>query len=145
MKENITYNKCYAFAIRIVKAYKYLKDNKKEYVLSKQLLRCGTSIGANVAEANAAISDAEFSSKIGVAYKECLETKYWLNLLKDTDIIDEKSYNSINKDTEEISKILFSILKKTRIRGVLKIVILNEVKNPAFFKINKIDSSLRSE
>jgi four helix bundle protein len=115
MKGNITYEKCYAFAIRIVKAYRYLIDDKKEFILSKQLIRSGTSIGANVAEANGSISDAEFSAKIGIAYKECLETKYWLNLLKDTDIIDEKTFESIYNDAEEISKILFSILKKTRI------------------------------
>ena len=81
MKENVSYEKCYAFAIRIINAYKYLKDDKKEFVLSKQLLRSGTSLGANVAEANGSISEAEFSAKIGIAYKECLETKYWLNLL----------------------------------------------------------------
>jgi len=83
MKEdNVTYAKAYNFAIRIVKAYQYLCEEKKEYVLSKQMLRSGTSIGANIAEANGAISEAEFSSKISIAYKECLETKYWLSLLK---------------------------------------------------------------
>lgn len=113
--DNITYTKAYNFAIRIVKAYKYLCDEKKEYVLSKQLLRSGTSIGANIAEANGGISDADFSSKISIAYKECLETKYWLSLLKDTDYISEKMFESIYKDADEIAKILFSILKKMRI------------------------------
>ncbi len=74
-KDNVTYIKAYNFAIRIVKAYQYLCVEKKEYVLSKQLLRSGTSVGANIAEANGAISDAEFSSKISIAYKECLETR----------------------------------------------------------------------
>ncbi len=79
------------------------------------MLRSGTSIGANVAEANGAISEADFSSKISIAYKECLETKYWLSLLKDTDYISQKSFESMHDDADEIAKILFSILKKTRI------------------------------
>ena len=114
-KDNVTYTKAYDFAIRIVKAYQYLCEEKKEYVLSKQMLRSGTSIGANVAEANGAISDAEFSSKISIAYKECLETKYWLSLLKDTNYISEKTFESMHSDADEIAKILFSILKTTRI------------------------------
>jgi len=115
MKENVVYEKAYQFAIRIVKAYQFLGDTKREFVLSKQLLRSGTSIGANISEANGAISKADFSSKISIAYKECLETKYWISLLKDTAYIDEKSYQSLYQDAEEISKILFSILKSTRI------------------------------
>ncbi len=113
--ENVTYSKAYSFAIRIVKAYQYLCEEKKEYVLSKQMLRSGTSIGANIAEANGGISDADFSNKISIAYKECLETKYWLSLLKDTGYISEKSFESMYEDADEIAKILFSILKKTRI------------------------------
>lgn len=115
MRNNITYDKAYKFAIRVVKAYKYLVEEKREFVLFKQLLKSGTSIGANVAEANGAISKADFSAKISIAYKECLETKYWLSLLKDTGYIDIKSFDSIYKDADEISKILFSILKKTGI------------------------------
>ena len=115
MKNNVTYDKAYKFAIRVVKAYKYLVEEKREFVLSKQLLKSGTSIGANVAEANGAISKADFSAKISIAYKECLETKYWLSLLKDTGYIDIKSFDSIYRDADEIGKILFSILKKTRI------------------------------
>ena len=114
-KENLTYDKAYNFAVRIIKAYQFLCEEKKEYVLSKQLLRSGTSIGANIAEANGAISEADFSSKISIAYKECLETKYWLSLLKDTSYISEKSFKSMHTDADEIAKILFSILKKTRI------------------------------
>ena len=114
-KDNVTYTKAYNFAIRIVKAYQYLCEEKKEYVLSKQMLRSGTSIGANIAEANGAISEADFSSKFSIAYKECLETKYWLSLLKDTDYVSEKSFESMHADADEIAKILFSILKKTRI------------------------------
>ncbi len=113
--ENVTYEKAYKFAIRVVKAYQYLVEEKREFILSKQFLRSGTSIGANVAEANGAISDADFSNKISIAYKECLETKYWLNLLKDTGYISEKMFESMFNDADEIAKILFSIIKKMRI------------------------------
>ena len=115
INNSVAYEKAEKFTIRVVKAYQYLCEQKKEYVLSKQLLRSGTSIGANIAEANGAISDADFSSKISIAYKECLETKYWLSLLKNTDFIDEKVFQSMHQDADEIAKILFSILKKTRI------------------------------
>jgi four helix bundle protein len=108
------YEKAYQFAIRIVNAHKYLSQEKKEFTLSKQLLRSGTSIGANIAEANGAISPAEFSAKMSIAYKECLETKYWLSLLKDTEYIEEKAFESIYSDADEIGKILFSIIKTTR-------------------------------
>jgi four helix bundle protein len=114
-KENVLYDKAYAFAIRIVKAYEFLNDTSKLYPIAKQLLRSGTSVGANVSEANGAISKAEFSAKLSLAYKECLETKYWLSLLKDTGYIDDKSYVSIAKDADEIAKIIYAILKKTRI------------------------------
>ncbi len=117
VKENNLYDKAYAFAIRIINAYKFLKSEKKEFILSKQLLRCGTSIGANVAEANGAISKADFSAKISIAYKEYLETKYWLSLLKDTKYFDKKTYDDVFADAEELSKILFSILKTTRINS----------------------------
>lgn len=113
---NVTYDKAYNFAIRIVNAYKHLVDSKREFVMSKQMLRSGTSIGANITEANGAISTADFSSKISIAYKECLETKYWLHLLKDTGYIDEKSFGSMYKDADEIARILFAILKTTRIK-----------------------------
>lgn len=112
---SLTYDKAYSFAIRIVKAFQFLQSEKKEFVLSKQLLRAGTSIGANLAEANGAISDNDFSAKLSIAYKECLETKYWLALLKDTDFIDEKMYISMFADADEIAKMLYSTLKTTRI------------------------------
>ncbi|MEB3279344.1 four helix bundle protein [Capilliphycus salinus ALCB114379] len=112
-KNSIAYDKAYQFAIRIVNAYKYLTETKKEFVLSKQLLCSGTSIGANLAEANSAISSSDFSAKVSIAYKECQETKYWLSILKDTGYIDEKAFNSIYQDAEEIAKILFAILKST--------------------------------
>lgn len=115
--KSLSYQKAYQFAIRVVKAYRYLVDEKKEYVLSKQFLRSGTSIGANCAEAQGAISDNDFSAKISIAYKESLETKYWISLLKDTGYFEEKAANSLFNDVDEISKILFSILKKTRIKS----------------------------
>ncbi len=115
--KSIAFDKAYSFAIRIVKCCQWLQGEKKEYVLSKQLLRCGTSIAANLAEANGAISDADFSSKVSISYKECQETKYWLNLLKDTNYIEKSNFKSIINDAEEISKILFSILKTTRINN----------------------------
>ncbi|GGE99930.1 four helix bundle protein [Hymenobacter cavernae] len=113
-KENVLYEKAYAFALRIIKAYQFLTSEKKEFVLAKQLLRCGTSIGANVAEANGAISDADFSSKISIAYKECLETKYWLSLIMDSGFIGQKTYTSIFADADELAKMLFTTLRSTR-------------------------------
>ena len=95
-----------------------MNTEKKEFILSKQLLRSGTSIGANISEANGAISKADFSAKISIAYKECLETKYWMSLLKDTNFIEEKIYKSIFTDADELAKILFSILKNTRMKTV---------------------------
>jgi len=115
VQNSLSYEKAYNFAIRIVKAYQFLQTDKKEFVLSKQLLRSGTSIGANLAEANGAISENDFSAKISIAYKESLETKYWLSLLKDTNFIDEKMFLSMFTDVDEIAKILFSIIKTTRI------------------------------
>ena len=113
-KPNVTYEKAYAFAVRIVRAYQFLSQEKREFVLSKQLLRCGTSIGANVAEANGAISDADFSAKISISYKECLETKYWLQLLRDTDYLTEPIFRSLFADADELGKILFSTLRTSR-------------------------------
>ena len=108
-------DKSYAFALRIVETYKILVNREKEFILSKQLLRSGTSIGANVAEANGAISSADFSAKISISYKEAIETKYWLRLLMDANYLKEPEYEALNNDIEEICKILFAILKKTRL------------------------------
>ncbi len=112
-KKSIAYDKAYQLAIRIVNAYKYLTENKREFILSKQPIRSGTSIGANLAEANSAISKADFSAKVSISYKECQETKYWLSLLKDTGYLEEKAFSSIYQDVEEIAKILYSILFST--------------------------------
>lgn len=114
-RNNNLYKKAHAFAIKAVKINQYL-TKKKEFILSKQVARAGTSIGANIAEANGAISDDEFSAKISIAYKESLETKYWLTLLKDTAYINKKDYQRLFEDVDELSKIMYSILKKTRIK-----------------------------
>jgi four helix bundle protein len=111
-KKNIILEKTYDFSLRIVKMYQHLVSEHKEYVLTKQLLRSGTSIGANTAEAHGGISDADFSAKISIAYKESLETKFWIELLFDAGYITEKSFQSIYDDCDEISRILYSILKK---------------------------------
>lgn len=115
MTHNNLYEKAYAFAVRVVKGYQFLSKEKREFVLSKQFLRSGTGIGANVSEANGAISKADFSSKISIAYKECLETKYWLNLLKDTGFIKKDVFDSMYGDADELARILFSIIRTTRI------------------------------
>ena len=94
-KDNPLKDKSYAFAVRIVKMYKYLCDKKHDYVLSKQVLRSGTSIGANIVEANGAISKDDFSAKMSIAYKKALETKYWLDLLKDSGYLESNGYDEL--------------------------------------------------
>lgn len=111
MKDNVVKDKLRAFAIRIVRLYQYLCKEKREYVISKQLLRCGTSIGANVAEALCGISEKDFLSKMYIAFKESSETVYWLDILHETDYLSEEEYLSINADAQELLKILGSITK----------------------------------
>lgn len=106
--------KSLAFAIRIVKLYKYLTEKKKEFVLSKQLLRSGTSVGALVREAEHAQSKADFLNKMNVALKEANETMYWLILMKETDYLTKKQFDSMFSDAEEIIKLLASIVKTTK-------------------------------
>ena len=112
--ENIIEKKSFGFAIRIVKLYKYLCEKKKEFILSKQLLRSGTSIGANVAEAQQAQSKADFVSKISIALKETTETKYWLKLLNATEYLTDNEIKTVLADCVEIEKILTSILKSSK-------------------------------
>jgi len=114
MNDNVIMDKSYAFALRIIKLYKYLIAEKKEYVLSKQILRSGTSIGALVKEAEHAQSKADFLNKINVALKEANETEYWLMLLKDSKYIEEKSFDSIHEENVEIIKLLASIVKSLK-------------------------------
>ena len=113
-KENVVMNKSKAFALRIIKLYKYLCDNKKEYVLSKQILRAGTSIGANIKEAQYGQSRKDFKSKIYIAYKEANETEYWLELLHESNILEENLFDSLYKDNYEIISLLTSITKTLR-------------------------------
>ena len=113
--DNVIEFKSFEFAVRIVNLYKYLVETKKEYVLSKQILRSGTSIGANVSEAQKGQSIADFNAKMNIALKEANETEYWLRLLYRTDYISESEFESIEKDAKEIIAILVSICKKTNV------------------------------
>ena len=106
--------KSFKFSIRIIKLNKYLTEEKSEYILSKQLLRSGTSIGANVAESQAAQSNADFINKLNIALKEALETKYWIELLLATDYLTQEQGTSLLKDCEELGNLLGSIIKTTR-------------------------------
>ncbi|MNG06114.1 hypothetical protein D3C84_893370 [compost metagenome] len=114
MKENVIQIKSYAFAVRIVKVYQYLCEEKKEYVLSKQLLRSGTSIGANIEEAIGGQSDKDFFAKLTIAYKEARETHYWIRLLTDTNYISKKENESLLNDINELLRIIGSIQKTLR-------------------------------
>ena len=106
--------KSFNFAVRIIDLYKYLTDKKKEYVLSKQLLRSGTSIGANVAEAEQAQSRLDFISKMNIALKETSETKYWIKLLQATDYLSQEESSSVLDDCVELEKILVRIIKSSK-------------------------------
>ena len=112
--DNIIVSKSFSFAIRIVKLYKYLCDEKKEYVLSKRLLRSGTSIGTNINEAQEAQSKNDFISKLSISLKEARESKYWIELLKETDFLTIKEADSLLENLTEILKLLTSIIKTTR-------------------------------
>ena len=115
-QENVIQDKSYAFAIRVVRLHKYLVDEKREYELSRQLVKCGTSIGANVEEALGGQSDKDFIAKMSIAYKEARETHYWLRLLHDTDFIEVKHAASMLQDCEELLRILSSILNTMKKR-----------------------------
>ena len=114
MKENAIRSKSMAFAKRVVRAYQYLCDEKREFVMSKQLLRSGTSIGANISEAQYASSRKDFLNKFYIALKECAETLYWLELLWSCNYFSDDEYFSMRNDCEELRKILSSITKTTR-------------------------------
>jgi four helix bundle protein len=114
MKENIIKEKSFDFAVRIVNLYKYLTNEKQEFVLSKQLLRSGTAIGALVREAEQAESRADFIHKLGIALKEANESDYWIELMYKTDYLTEKQYKSIKDDNMELIKLLTSIIKTTK-------------------------------
>ncbi len=115
-KPNVVLDKSYAFALQIVTLYKYLTQEKKEYVLSKQLLRSGTSIGANTTEAQAAISKKDFIAKLSIASKEARETEYWLRLLADSQYIDKSKPSTLLlfTEVESLIKLLTSIIKTSQ-------------------------------
>ena len=111
MNENVIVEKSLEFAVRIVNVYKYLTKEHSEYIMSKQLLRCGTSIGANVAEAQRGQSIADFSAKMNIALKEANEADYWLKLLYRTQYLSKEQYDSIYSDVQELLGILISICR----------------------------------
>ncbi len=114
MKNNIVKDKSFAFAIRIVSLYKFLTDEKKEFVLSKQVLRSGTAIGALIREAEQAESKKDFIHKLAIALKEANETEYWLELLHKTDYLNTPAFASIHNDVVELLKLLTSIIKTSK-------------------------------
>ena len=114
MKYNILHEKTLDFGVRIVKLYKHLVVTQREYDLPRQILRCGTSIGANSMESRSAQSTADFITKLHIALKEADETSFWLALFLRTEYIDQKEYDSLNNDLQEIIKILVTILKRTK-------------------------------
>lgn len=114
MSENIVKNKSFSFAIKLVKIFQTLVNDKKEYILSKQVLRSGTSVGAMVRQAEHAESKSDFIHKMAIAQKEINETIYWLELLKETEYISSENFESINSDAVEILKLITSIIKTTK-------------------------------
>jgi four helix bundle protein len=116
MKESILREKSYQFALRIVKLFKFIADKKKEYILSKQILRSGTSIGANIEEAGHGQSKTDFVHKLSIAQKEAAETHYWLRLLRGSDFLTVKQAESLLSDCEEIQKMLTASIKTAKKR-----------------------------
>ncbi|HEY0050828.1 MAG TPA: four helix bundle protein [Pyrinomonadaceae bacterium] len=114
MRDSVLLEKSYNFALRMIKLFKFLAEEKREYVLSKQLLRSGTSIGANIEEANQAESKVDFIHKLSIANKEAFETNYWLRLLRDSDILTKKQAESLIDDCEELQKLLTSSIKTSK-------------------------------
>ncbi|MBN1119049.1 MAG: four helix bundle protein [Bacteroidales bacterium] len=117
---NVILRKSYKFALQVVNLYKLLCNDKKEYVLSKQLLRSGTSIGANINEAMEGVSKADFVNKLSISLKEARETLYWLNLLKDSEYLDLKNFQNAASECDEIIKILKSIIITTKEKYLTK-------------------------
>jgi four helix bundle protein len=117
MRDTPIKTKSYAFAIRVVRLFQWLRNERNEHVLSKQILRCGTSVGANIQEAGGSYSEKEFASKIQIAFKEALESRFWLCLLHDTDYIEASAFESLHADCEELIRILTAITKTLREKG----------------------------
>lgn len=116
MKEHFLKTKSYAFALRIVKMARFISEEKKEFVLSKQILRSGTSIGANIEEAFQGQSTADFIHKLSIALKESFESNYWLRLLRDSGYLNEKQAESLLADCEELQRVLISSIKTSKLR-----------------------------
>lgn len=114
MKENILRDKAYNFALRVVKLHKYMAKEHQEFVLSKQVLRSGTSIGANIEESVHAQSKIDFIHKLSIAQKEACETHYWIKLLRDSEYLDHKSSESLPTDCEEIQRLLTASIKTAK-------------------------------
>lgn len=114
MKNSIVKEKSFVFAVRIVKLYQHISENKKEFILSKQLVRSGTSIGANISEALQAASKRDFVNKMNISLKEAQETEYWLRLLHETHYLSEKEFQSLYEDSVELIKMLTAIVKTSR-------------------------------
>lgn len=114
MKENVVKNKSFAFAVKVIRLYQFLCEHKREFVLSKQLLRSGTSVGAMIREAEHAETKNDFKHKMGIAQKEINETIYWLELLKETDYLSIEQFENIHSDAIEIIKLVTAILKSTK-------------------------------
>ncbi len=115
MKENIVKDKSFAFALRVIKLAKFLESEKREFVLSRQLLRSGTAIGALVREAEHAESKADFIHKMSIALKEANETLYWLELLRQGEYIGDQNFESVRSDSEELIKLLVAIVKTSKV------------------------------
>jgi len=119
MKENIILEKCLDFSVRIYKLTKYLQDEKQEFILGTQILKSGTSVGANVAESNRAESASDFVHKLGISSKEGEETIYWLRLLHRVELITDAQYESMKQDADELMKLITSSIKTTKKRAGL--------------------------
>ncbi len=114
MARSVVYELSKKFALRVVKLYLYLREGQREYVMSKQIYRCGTSIGANIAESQFAQSDADYISKLSIALKEAAETMYWLDLIYETELISTNQYNSMLNDVKTITGTLVNIINKVK-------------------------------
>ena len=120
MKENVIKQKSKIFAVRVVKLYRHLLEKKNEYIMSKQLMRSGTAIGALISESEYAETKKDFIHKMAVAQKEANETIYWLDLLKDTDYLTQEEFESINNDATEMLKLITSIIKTSKQSLIIK-------------------------
>ena len=114
MADNVIYTLSKKFALRIVRLYLFLRDERKEYVMSKQIYRCGTSIGANIAESRFGQSDADHVNKLSIALKEASETLYWLELLHEAEFINDKQFDSLYNDAKTIVGTLVNIVNKLK-------------------------------